>query len=281
MAGPNYTLITGASQGLGKYLALYAAQRGWNLVLVALPKSGLQQLAAYITKQYLCNVIVFEKDLSDQQSCMELYYALKQEGIGINRLINNAGMGGHFAFDEKDASFFMRQIAINTTAPTLLTRLFLDDLKKNAPSQILNVGSLVSFFNLPNKQVYSGTKSFLLSFSNSLRRELEEEDISVSVVCPGGMDTRWQLMMEHRLERPWLFRQSVLHPSVVARQALEGMLQKKAVIIPGRLNRVFLLLDRLLPRRLTLYLTRLQLKGLKPIVTQPADAAPVTESIAV
>lgn len=276
-----YTLITGASQGLGKHFALEGARRHWNLVLIALPGSGLHQLAHYIAAHYTVQVVVLEKDLCLEQSCTEIFFALKEKGILINRLINNAGMGGSFNFDEKDTAFFSRQITLNTTAPTLLTRLFLDDLKRTAPSFILNVSSLACFFSLPSKQVYSGTKAFLLQFSKSLHRELKEEGISVSVVCPGGMDTRWQLMMEHRLERNWLSRQSILHPATVAAVALDGLQKGKAVIIPGAWNKCFLVWNRIFPTWFKNYLTRHQLKKMKPIFIQPAEEMTKTEAIAV
>jgi short-subunit dehydrogenase len=129
----DYTLITGASQELGKYFALEGSQRGWNLVLVALPNSGLQQLSDFILKHYNSHIVILEKDLALESSCSEIYYMLKEKGISINRLINNAGVGGKYVFEEKDVNFLSRLLAINTTAPTLLTRLFLDDLKKNGP----------------------------------------------------------------------------------------------------------------------------------------------------
>jgi short-subunit dehydrogenase len=89
------------------------------------------------------------------------------------------------------------------------------------------------FFALHNKQVYGATKSYLFSFSRSLRRELKDDNVSVSVVCPGGMNTRWRLTMEHRMEAGWLCRHSVMHPAAVARIALDGMLKNKEVIVPA------------------------------------------------
>jgi short-subunit dehydrogenase len=277
-----YTLITGASQGLGKYLALEGAQRGWNLVLIALPGSGLPELAGYIERHWAIRVVVVEKDLCLENACTEIYFCLKKQGILINRLINNAGMGGNYAFEEKGVEFFSRQINLNATVPTVLTRLFLDYLRQAAPSFILNVSSLACFFDLPSKQVYGGTKSYLLHFSRSLRKEVREDGISVSVVCPGGMDTRWQLMMENRLEKRWISRQSVMHPAMVARIALDGLERGKGLIIPGAWNKCFLLMNRIFPQWFKTYLTRHRTPKLKPVLTQPAeDVTVVKEAIAV
>lgn len=281
MRGNHYTLITGASQGLGKYLALEGAQRGWDLVLVALPGSGLPELAGYITKHWNSRVVVMEKDLSAENACHQLFYELKEKGILINRLINNAGMGGNYAFDEKGTEYFSRQIHLNVTVPTVLTRLLLDDLRKTAPSAILNVGSLACFFKLPTKQVYASTKSYLLHFSCNLRKEVKQNGISVSVVCPGGMDTRWQLIMEHRLEKNWLKRHSIMHPAEVSRVALNGMERGKAVIVPGFINKCFLFFSRIFPNRLVSYLTRQHVNKLKPVWTAPVSGIEKAGAVAV
>jgi short-subunit dehydrogenase len=276
-----YTLVTGASEGLGKFLALECARREHNLVLVALPGSGLQRLVAYINKHYRVKVVCMEKDLSTEKSCFELYAALREMGIHINCLINNAGIGGSFGFDEKDSHFYAQQIGVNVTAPTVLTRLLVADLRRYAPSHILNISSMAGFFALPTKHVYGATKSYLLSFSRSLHRDLKEDNISVSVVCPGGIDTRWQLMMEHRMDSSWLCRQSIMHPAAVARIAIDGMLKNKEVIVPGIWNKVFLLWSKIFPGWLMNRLTRYQMKKLKPIITTLNDETDRTASIAV
>ncbi|HEV7332598.1 MAG TPA: SDR family NAD(P)-dependent oxidoreductase [Flavisolibacter sp.] len=280
MPSPCYTLITGASEGLGKFLALECASRQHNLVLTALPGSGLRKLSAYIQKQYGVNVMYTEKDLSTEKSCYDLVAGIRQKGISINCLINNAGIGGSFSFDEKDGHFYNRQIGVNVIAPTILSRLLVADLRRHAPAHILNISSIAGFFALPNKQVYSATKAYLFRFSKSLRTELKRDNIHVSVLCPGGMDTRWELLMEHRMHANWLCRQSIMHPAKVAAIALDSMLQNKAVIVPGVWNKVFLLWNRIFPGWLKHHLTRYQMRKLKPILT-PVPNEPLMTKIAV
>src|SRR5947209_11380306 len=125
--------ITGASEGLGKYLALECASRGMHLVLVALPHSNLLSLARYICSNYGVQVWAFEKDLSHEENCTSLYNAVKAQGITIGVLINNVGIGGVFHFEERDHEYYNTMIRLNTIAPTILTRLFLDDLRKSTP----------------------------------------------------------------------------------------------------------------------------------------------------
>jgi len=245
-----YALITGASGGLGKFLAIECARKDMNLVLVSLPGNDLFYLRNYIIRTFNVDVVCIEIDLSEEKNCYELYRKIKNENISISVLINNAGIGGTFPFDEKEAGYYSKVISLNVVTPTILCRLFLPDLKNNAPSFIMNVSSLAGIFNLPHKQVYGATKSYLLSFSKSLRKELRTHNISVSVLCPGGMNTYWRLTMENRMMRTWISRQSVMEPSHVAAIGINKMIERKELIITGFWNRCFLLWNQLFPKRI-------------------------------
>lgn len=262
MCNETYTLITGASEGFGKALALECASRNMNLVLIALPCSGLANLAAYIEKNFEVKVFFFEHDLSRKEECYKIFSEVTEKGLFVNILINNAGMGGTHFFEERDAEYYYRQIELNVVAPTLLTHLFLESLEQNTPSHILNVSSLASFFYLPKKQVYGGTKSYLVSFSKSLRRELKRKNVFVSTVCPGGMNTTPTLTLQHRCLSGFS-RWSVMNPEDVAGIAMDGLLKKKEMIIPGFWNRFFMIMDKLIPKWLKERLTGRQMKKSK------------------
>lgn len=262
MCNKTYTLITGASEGFGKALALECANRKMNLVLIALPCSGLANLAAYIEKNFEVKVFFFEHDLSRKEEYYKIFNEITEKGLSVNILINNAGMGGTHFFEERDAEYYYRQIELNVVAPTLLTHLFLELLEQNTPSYILNVSSLASFFYLPKKQVYGGTKSYLVSFSKSLRRELKRKNVFVSTVCPGGMNTTPMLILQNRC-LSGISRWSVMNPEDVAGIAMDGLLKKKEMIIPGFWNRLFMIMDKLIPKWLKERLTDRQMKKSK------------------
>jgi len=247
MRNKNFALITGASEGFGKAMALECAGRNMNLVLVALPGSGLSSLSCFIERNYDVNVLFFEHDLSKREECALLFEKIEKQKISVNVLINNAAMGGTHFFEEKDPEYYYKQIELNVVAPTLLTHLFLQTLEKNSPSHILNVSSLASFFFLPKKGVYGGTKSYLVSFSKSLRRELKAKNVFVSAVCPGGMNTTPMLILQNN-NMKGLGRLSVMNPEEVARIAIDGMFAKKELIIPGFWNRLFMLFNKLMPK---------------------------------
>ena len=267
----SYALITGASEGLGKHFALECAARKLNLVLVALPHSNLQQVARFIQERYGVTVITVEKDLSEEASCYALQKELKEQNICIQVLINNAGLGGTYSFDQRPADYYSYVIKLNVITPTLLCRLFLADLRQHTQSYILNISSLASFFYLPRKQVYGGTKAYILMFSKCLRKELRGDGVSVSVLCPGGVNTNWQLMLQHRTNKNWLCRQSIMNPDAVAAIAIQKMFAGKEVIIPGLCNQSFKFFNYLLPAFLKNFLINRQMK--KPESLQPVAMA--------
>jgi short-subunit dehydrogenase len=258
-----YTLITGASEGFGKALAIECARRNMNLILVALPGPELQSLAGFIKRSYCVDVVSIEKDLCKDESCIELFNEVNALNLQVNMLINNAGIGSTVLFEEGSIKLYEKQIKLNVLATTLITRLFLETLKCNRHSWILNVGSMASFFYLPKKQVYGATKSFIYFFSKTLRQELRKDNVHVSVLCPGGMNTNLALTLMNKTGN-WLSRLSVMDPEEVVPVAINGLLKKKEVIIPGRLNQFFLLLDKILPAFIKRILTNYTMKKINP-----------------
>lgn len=246
MHNRKYTLITGSSEGFGRALAIECASRKMNLILVALPGPELNNLADHIKSHYWVDVVTLEKDLSIEEECVMVFNIISELGLSVNMLINNVGVGSTMLFSEGSVSFYQKQIKLNTITPMLLTHLFLDMLKENGPSHILNVGSLSSYFYLPKKPVYGPTKSFIYGFSKCLRRELKNDNINVSVVCPGNMNTN-AVVVQLNKSSNWVSRQSVMNPDKVALIALEGLLKCKEVIIPGFVNKCFLVINKLLP----------------------------------
>ncbi|MEO7263291.1 MAG: SDR family NAD(P)-dependent oxidoreductase [Ferruginibacter sp.] len=262
-----FTLITGASTGFGKALALDFAAQQHNIIMVSLPCRELQLLGNFIEKNFGVKVYCFEKDLSSEQQCNELYDQVSLMGLQVNILVNNAGIGGTDYFENKAFSFYKKQLDINVMAPTCLSYLFLDDLKKNSPSHILNVSSLAGFCCVPQKQVYGGSKSYLQFFSRSLAYELKQYNIAVSVVCPGAMNTTALHTWKNK-QGSWLMKNSVMKPEVVAKITIQKMFLKRAVIIPGFYNKMFRQLDKITPGSLKSFLLNNQFKKMESQLTK-------------
>src|ERR1700754_3418442 len=252
-------IVTGASEGLGKSFAIELAGRNINLVLVALPASGLPELASFIRKNFAVKVYHIEADLTRTESYPEIFNYLQEHHITAHLLINNAGLGNWSWFEEKSIAFYKMQIELNVITPVLLTRLFLAQADAAVTSYILNVGSLGGLFVVPRKQVYGATKSFIRYFTRCLQMELSNSNTSVTLLSPGGINTKPELLvLNHSIKG--ITRFTILEPEQVAKAALKGMFKGKREIIPGRLNRILVALNVVLPQRLKEYIIQKQLK---------------------
>ncbi len=242
-----YTLITGAGSGIGRALAVNAAQRGWNLILIALPGEGLDQLSEKLKKEYEVAVRFLEMDLTKQEAPLEVYRWCQNQSLKVNRLVNNAGViSSGRQFEEDSYTYYEKMMGVNVVAVTLLTRVFLPELKKHTHGSILNVGSTGSFIPFPYKTVYGATKSFIYSFTMALREELRESQVKVSALCPGSVPTNQKI--QKRTERAgWLWKISILQADRVARIGLDSMEKNRRLTVPGCVNKFYKNLCFILP----------------------------------
>jgi len=239
-------IVTGASEGLGKSFAIELASRNINLVLVALPSSGLGELASFIRKNFDVRVNYLEVDLTRTDSYPEIFNHLQEQHITAHLLINNAGLGNWSWFEEKSIAFYKMQIELNVISPVVLTRLFLAQADATVTSYILNVGSLGGLFVVPKKQVYGATKSFIRYFTRCLQLELAGSNVKLSLLSPGGINTKPELLVMNNTLKG-ISKATILEPEQVARIAIDGLLKGKKEIIPGMVNRMLVLLNSLLP----------------------------------
>lgn len=245
--GKGFALVTGAGQGLGYAFTEILAARGYDLVMVSLAGESLDSKSSALAAQYNVQVKYFEADLSREENCVKLYEWVKQNNIWVSVLINNAGIGSTNPFLEFSPAFYARQISVNVITPVLLCRQFLPDmLHSNRRSYILNVGSLGGFFHIPNKEVYGATKAFIYSFSQSLQLKLEETLVSLTVICPGPVETNERLRDAHK-QMKGLAKRAVMLPEEVAGKAIDALFSGKKVFVPGKVNNLFLKLDWIVP----------------------------------
>ncbi|MGV6846372.1 MAG: SDR family NAD(P)-dependent oxidoreductase, partial [Lutibacter sp.] len=175
-------LITGASSGIGKELAKIHAEKGGNLVLVARRAEKLNELKQELDKKYHIQVTVIAKDLTLLNAPQEIYDIVKEKGITIDYLINNAGFGGHGKFHERSLDQDLAMINLNVVALTLLTKLFLPDFVQRNSGRILNTSSTASFMPGPLQAVYFATKSYVTFLSNAIAEELYDTNITVTAL---------------------------------------------------------------------------------------------------
>ncbi|WP_234735240.1 SDR family NAD(P)-dependent oxidoreductase [Tellurirhabdus bombi] len=241
-----YVLITGASAGLGKAMALELARQGENLILVALPNEGLDELTRHIKLVYNVSVFSYETDLRFRPNIEALVEWVSNQNLTIYYLINNAGIGGSKPFEQAETEQLERIIQLNVIGTALLTRLLLPFLVKNQQSYVLNVSSMAAFSPLPYKTVYPASKAFIYSFSLGLRAELSHRGVQVSVLHPGPMPTSTENLDRLR-KHGWLGQISTVPTETIAQIALQQVARGKRVIIPGWANKVAYWATRWIP----------------------------------
>lgn len=242
---PVYTLITGASSGLGKELAIACAREKRNLLLVALPGCNLSFVCRRLENDYGILAQGFEMDLTDRKA-IERFAEHILSRYRINFLINNAGIGGTKRFEDSTIDYLDQIILLNIRAVTVLTRLMLPELKKHADSRILNISSMAAFSPIPFKTVYPASKAFVSSFSYSLNVELKGTGVRVISVHPGPMLTNPEVTARI-LSQSSAARVGLLGCAAISKMCLAAFRRRKSVIVPGLGNKINLLLIRYVP----------------------------------
>lgn len=223
-------LITGASTGIGKELAKIHAEKGGDLVIVARSKEKLDSLKAELEDKYSVKVMVISKDLSREDATKEIYDEIKNAGIEINYLINNAGFGSLGKFQDLAWDNQHTMINLNITALTALSHLFLPDFLKRNEGKILNVSSTASFMPGPLQSVYFASKSYVTFFSNALAEELHDTNITVTTLMPGATETEFGRVSG--MDKTSMFNKTASARSV-AEDGYNGMIKGKLDVISG------------------------------------------------
>src|SRR5260370_2124075 len=186
MPAPTKTaLITGASFGIGLELARIFAREGYNLVLVDRSADKLRQLASELEKAYGTRSLILAVDLTEPGASAYVLDQTTRAEIDVDVLVNNAGFGQYGLFAENDLEDCLRQIQLNVTTLTHLTRLYLPEMIKRESGGILNVASTAAFQPGPLMAVYFATKAYVLHFSEALANELNRSGVTVTALCPG------------------------------------------------------------------------------------------------
>lgn len=232
-----FALVTGASKGIGKSIALQLAKSGYHLLLVARSESELQQLALQIQTVYSRKVVYLATDLSLNTASMQVFEWVTQHTDKLSILINNAGYGLWGDFDKLELSAQMNMLTLNINAVVSLTHHLLPLLKQQPQSFILNVSSTAAYQAVPTLALYAASKSFVLSYSRALRYELKNTTVSVSCICPGPTDTGFanRAGLDALADLAEKFN---MPPEHVAEIGIKGMFKRKAEIIPGFLNKL-------------------------------------------
>ncbi len=230
-------LITGASSGIGKDMAIILSEMGYDLILVARRSELMEELK----KKLKTDVRVIPLDISSVESCYELYKSVNPNEIDI--LINNAGFGIYGEFAQTDINKELEMIDINIRTLHLLTKLFLNRFIERNSGYILNVSSAAGFLPGPLMAAYYATKAYVLRLTQGISEEIKKADSTVYIgaLCPGPVKTEFDMVAQIGPGNRGLESMDV------AKYAIKMMLKRKTVIVPGiamKLTRFFV---RLVP----------------------------------
>ena len=216
-------LITGASSGIGLDMARYLAQKKYELILVARNREKLER----IQKTLPTKVTIIVADLSNEQKVKELYILTKRENVDI--LINNAGFGDFGYFTETDLNKEIEMIDTNIKALHILTKSFLKDMEQRNSGYILNVASSAAFQPGPLMSTYYATKSYVYQLTEALYYEQKKKktNVHIAVLCPGPVKTNFNNVAGVK------FSVKPQSSATVAKYAIDQLLAKKMLIIPG------------------------------------------------
>ena len=252
-------LITGASSGIGREMALVFAENKYRPVLVARRKSMLDIVAEEIKRDFFIDAVVIGLDLSKPDSAEQLMDTIRKRNLYIDVLVNNAGFGDLGAFHKEDIARVERMMNLNMLTLTKLCRLIAPHMVENGFGHIVNIASTAAFQPVPNFAVYAATKAYVLNFSEAFAHELKPLGVHVTVVCPGATQSEFQEKAKMG-NSDKMFEGAPLS-FMVAEFAFEAMMKRKTVAIYGSKNRFMTFMLRFSPRKMIVRVAAKMMKG--------------------
>lgn len=231
-------LITGASAGIGESFARYLAAEGYSLLLVARRADRLNQLAQTLSREHGIRCSILAADLTDPSAPAAIVKHAQEEGIAIDILINNAGLGSSTAFAKASWSSLNDEIQLMITTLTELTHRVLPGMLERQWGRIINLSSLAALSPPGASLLYSAIKSYVLVLSQSLNMELKPQGVHVSALCPGFTRSEFHDVMGVRDSAnrlPGILWQA---PEDVVREGWAAVMKGKPVCVPGSVNKL-------------------------------------------
>ena len=247
-------LVTGASSGIGKALAGQFAAGGYDLVLAARGVTKMEALADKLRKRHGIAVTVIGADLETAEGAARLHAEIKQRGVVVNALANNAGYADFGEFKDTNLAKELAMMQLNMTTVVVLTKLFLPDLIATR-GKILNTASTAAFQPGPYMAVYYATKAFVLSFSEAIAAELEGSGVTVTALCPGPTASGFQDKANMR-NSALVKGKKLPTAESVAEIGYRAMQKGQRVVIPGAMNWIMAQSVRFTPRRIVTSLVK-------------------------
>nr|WP_262905062.1 SDR family oxidoreductase [Hymenobacter pini] len=243
-------MITGASRGIGRAMALELARLGYDVLLTARSVDQLAQVATEV-QQLGRQAHKLPLDLAAPGAAEQLAAWAQAQTTELAVLVNNAGYGLWGKFEELSLAEQQNMLQLNMQLPVALTHALLPVLRRQPKAYILNVASTAAYQAVPTLTLYAASKAFLLSFSRGLRYELRDTTVSVTCLSPGATSTDFagRAGMNEALQAT--SNKVAMTPEQVARAGVSALLAGEAEVVPGALNKVSAALTSVVPKSLT------------------------------
>jgi uncharacterized protein len=241
-----YALITGATSGFGyEFCKLFAAD-GYNLVMVARSEERLQEISGEIITQYGVEVLPLSADLFQPETAEGIYETVKNQGITIDVLVNDAGQGEHGRFIDTDLTRDIDIIQLNVTSLVSLTKYFLRDMVSRNEGRVLQVASVLAVYPTPLMAVYAASKAFVLAFTESLINELKDTNVTMTALLPGASDT--DFFHKAGAEETYTYQKTTLSdPAKVAKDGYDALMKGERKIVSGLKNKMQAAMTNVMP----------------------------------
>ena len=245
-------LVTGASSGIGlQYATALARDYHCDLLLVSNQQAELDQVAAELAAQYKVQTTAHFADLSLPDAAEDLHAWTKEQGLIIDILINNAGVFFFNPYCETSMKRIDLMLQLHVVTVAKLTRLFAEDMIKRELTEeearqricghkrmkgyILNMSSMSAWMAMPGIQTYNATKAFIYNFSKSIWYELRPQNVGITVMAPGAVDTAL-FGLAPNLRKLAVNLTVSIPPEKLVKRALRKMFRNRKADTPGFLN---------------------------------------------
>lgn len=237
LKGSATALVTGGNSGIGRCYACRLAALGYNLILVGQSEERNEETAKEIRQTYGVKVKNFVQDLATPTAGRELYERIKEAGVEIRVLINNAGTFCYNDVLKCDLERLERILYLHAMTTMTLCRLFGEEMAARGEGYILNMASYSLWMPWPGLSTYSASKNFVRAFSMGFAKEVRERGVKVTAISPAGVATDLY-GLPHDWQRFGMRIGVLLSADSCARRALKALWRGRRSSVPGWWNRL-------------------------------------------
>ncbi|MBN2274582.1 MAG: SDR family NAD(P)-dependent oxidoreductase [Bacteroidales bacterium] len=242
-------IITGATSGIGKAFAHHFARQGYDLLITGRRRSIINSVAHEIRREYGVQVKVVIADLAVKEDLSSFLQIIDRQR-NIEVLVNNAGYGMNRGFSEDEIGHQLAMMNVHVNAPLILIHKVLPQMIKKRNGTIINVSSMAAYFPASGSVMYTSTKSFLKSFSESLFLDVGRYGIRVQCLCPGFTNSDFHRDLNIQINRINNGLLPFMEPSDVVQYSVKCLEKGRVVCVPGFINRLLIILLSVIPRSL-------------------------------